>query len=162
MAQFTQLTNVLRGSGFSLINNIKEELTNQDKVASGKLRNTMRFEIQDSGTLITLIFKAQDYWVNVDKGRRKGAKFPKVNKIKSWIKQKGLSLGGKSLNSVTFAIGKSISDFGIKPTNIYTNATNEYVKGLLKIIATSGLPDVQKQSREILRQLSTTKVEFRK
>ena len=162
MAEFTQLKNVLRGQGFKLVSDIKQDLTEADKVASGKLRNSIKFELLDSNSLITLLFKAARHWINVNDGRGKNKGFPPVNKISRWIKQKGLSLVGVPMKSVTFLIGRHLSVNPIAPTNIFTDRTKEFTRELVRIIGTSALPDVQRQAGDILRQFSTTKVEFRK
>jgi hypothetical protein len=65
------------------------------KDATGNLRDKTQVSItQDgAGRLKSVSIEAPDYWINVDKGRRAGAKMPPFNAIRTWVIERG-KIGG--------------------------------------------------------------------
>lgn len=133
-----------------MLSEITRELRKQKKIASGNLINKTVFEVIDTGSMISLIGKAPEYYYFVDKGRRKG-KFPPINKIQQWIKQKGLTLKGVTLKQAAFLISRKIAEKGIKGTDIYTNAITHLLervraKGMEKAL----MEDLKEETMNIL------------
>lgn len=62
------------------------------------------------------ILMSNDYYVNVDEGRRRGADQPPVKDILKWMKDNNINPRGKMTKSqLAFVIARSIKINGIKP-----------------------------------------------
>jgi hypothetical protein len=79
--------------------------------ASGKLYNSIDYKIEIKGDSVTLHFIAEDYYINVENGRRAGSKMPPIREIKKWMLSKGLP----NIERGAFAIARSIAKRGIRP-----------------------------------------------
>jgi hypothetical protein len=96
-----------------------------DKVASGKLLNSIGYEvITGSDGSPTLEITYIDYFENVNLGRRPQKKKVPINAILNWIKVRGLKGRNKKGQfipnlSFAFAIQTNIYKFGIRSANIY-------------------------------------------
>ena len=66
----------------------KANILRKNKIATGNLYESITFTVLPDGTVDFYYDDAGDY---VEGGRRKGAKFPPMSKIKQWIQVKGLS-----------------------------------------------------------------------
>lgn len=73
-------------------------------------------------TSLRIAILANDYVENIILGRRKGARFPNVGRLRDYIKRRNIiptiELKGSEetrTKSLTYLIGKSIRDKGIKP-----------------------------------------------
>lgn len=93
---------------------VKAELKRLDKIATGKLVNSIKAEVKEKGNKFSIGFTSLDYYKFVDEGRRPGAARPPIKAIAEWIKVKGLNLN-------PFAVANSIAKKGIEPTNITKN-----------------------------------------
>jgi hypothetical protein len=96
-----------------------------DKYASGKLYNSLSgsIEIGPNGEPIALI-QYQDYFNNVNFGRRAGVKRVPLSALMQWIKVRGLKGRDKkgrfmSTTNLAWAIQTNIFRYGVRPTNIY-------------------------------------------
>jgi len=128
----------LNKRGKALIIRIKQELVSSGKEASGSLVSNTRGETKVSGSSVIFEGVAPEHYIFVDAGRRAGAKAPPVKPIQTWIDQKGLDLNA-------FAVAKSISKKGIKATKIYTNAVDEFQKGLTDELGSDLVTDITKE-----------------
>jgi len=128
----------LNKRGNALIVRIKQELVSAGKQASGSLVSDTRGETKISGSSVIFEGIAPEHYIFVDAGRRVGAKPPPVKPIETWIQQKGLDLNA-------FAVAKSISKKGIKATKIYTNAVDEFQKGLADELGSDLVTDITKE-----------------
>jgi hypothetical protein len=94
-----------------------------NKVASGKLRNSVSVTVQQSGDDSAIIeVMMEDYAQWVQSGRLPGKKFVPIGALEEWIRSRGLkgrnSKGRFMTNkSFAFAIQKNINKFGIRPAN---------------------------------------------
>ena len=93
-----------------------------NKVASGKLRDSITVTAQKQGneTIIQVLTEAYAQWVQ--SGRLPGKKGVPINAIEQWIKERGLQgrdKKGKFIKrrSFAFAIQTNIKKFGIRPSN---------------------------------------------
>lgn len=128
--------------------------------ASGNLIASIRFEPQILGEVFRFKLILPDYYKWVDEGRRAG-KFPPINAILDWMKDKGIvprNKDGKrlkttknSLKSLAFAISRGIAKkgtikrFGHKGSNFYTNVIpdeREFVKSIIKRVAVAAKQDI--------------------
>jgi len=96
-----------------------------DKYASGQLYNSLSgsIEIGPNGEPIALI-QYQDYFNNVNFGRRAGVKRVPLSALIQWIKIRGLKGRDKkgrfmSTTNLAWAIQTNIFKYGVRPTNIY-------------------------------------------
>jgi hypothetical protein len=106
-----------------------------DKVASGKLLNSIQYSVDVQNGDPTLVLSYIDYFDNVNLGRRKERKRVPVSALVEWIKIRGIqgrNKKGKFIPrlSFAFAIQTNIYKFGIRPANIYDKG----IDGLLNFI----------------------------
>jgi hypothetical protein len=100
-----------------------------DKVASGKLRNSVSVEVIPSEDRPIIRIFMEDYWMWVQSGRLPGKKGVPVDAIEQWIRQRGLTGRDKKgrfikRRSFAFAIQTNIKKFGIRPSNFLDKAFN--------------------------------------
>lgn len=100
-----------------------------DKVASGKLRNSVEVKVvpSEGGSIIQIFM--EDYYQWVQSGRLPGKKGVPVDAIERWIKERGLTgrdKKGKFIKrrSFAFAIQTNIKKFGIRPSNFLDKSIN--------------------------------------
>lgn len=78
---------VLEKMGNALVKIYKQNLFEADAIASGKLFQSIEKSITINGNNFTLSLSLEEYWKNIEYGRKAG-KFPPINKISEWIKVK--------------------------------------------------------------------------
>ena len=101
-----------------------------DKVASGKLKNSIKVQVNESQEQTTIQVMAEDYFQWVQSGRKPGAKGVPIESIEQWIrdrKLKGRDKKGKFIKNrnFAFAIQKNIKKFGIRPSNFLDVAVDK-------------------------------------
>ena len=106
-----------------------------DKVASGKLLNSIQYSVDVQNGDPTLVISYIDYFENVNLGRRKERKKVPISALVDWIKIRGIQGRNKKGRfiprlSLAFAIQTNIYKFGIRPANIYDKG----IDGLLNFI----------------------------
>jgi hypothetical protein len=106
-----------------------------DKVASGKLLNSIQYDVEIQNGDPTLVISYIDYFNNVLFGRRPEKKKVPVSAILDWIKVRGLQGRNKKGQfiprlSFAFAIQTNIYKFGIRKSNIYDGGLD----GLLNFV----------------------------
>jgi hypothetical protein len=107
------LESILSKYGDSVIKTAISKLIQLGKVASGRLKKSLGYEIVKTSTSYQLHFIGEDYLDEVENGRKPG-KMPPVGKIQQWMQYKGLP--EKDNKSVAFLIARSIGKNGIEPT----------------------------------------------
>ena len=102
----------LEDYGENVIRILTEELVRANKVASGRLINSLNYEVKPVGeALYQIILTSEDYLKYVDKGRRPGSYVP-IRALKEWVRFRGIP------ESAVYAINQNIFRFGIRPTNV--------------------------------------------
>ena len=102
----------LEDYGENIIRILTEELVRADKVASGRLINSLNYEVRPVGeALYQLILTSEDYLKYVDKGRRPGSYVP-IRALREWVRFRGIP------ETAVYAINQNIFRFGIRPTNV--------------------------------------------
>lgn len=109
--------------GGTLVIRIRQDLRAAGKSATGKLISQTRGETTINGNVVLFEGRAPEHYIFIDKGRKAGAKPPPTKPIAAWIKRKGLDLNA-------YAVAKSIGKKGIKPTNIYSDNIEKFIKEL--------------------------------
>ena len=100
-----------------------------DKVASGRLKNSVQVNVIPSDVRPIIQIFMLDYWQWVQSGRMPGKKGVPVDVIEQWIKERGLLGRDKKgrftkRRSFAFAIQTNIKKFGIRPSNFLDKAFN--------------------------------------
>lgn len=133
-----------------IISLYREELTTGNINSSGTLYNALRSQINENeGSLIL-----QDYWKYVESGRQPG-RFPNINSIKDWIKQKPIipnTYNGKlpSTDQLTFLIARKIANKGIVGKEILQKALDRLDT---TIINTETTKDINNQLNIVLNEI---------
>jgi len=68
----------------------KRRLEEADAVATGRLRDSVKGNVDESKDSIRLFLTAEDYYEAVDKGQKSG-KLPSKQKIAEWARAKGIT-----------------------------------------------------------------------
>jgi hypothetical protein len=100
-----------------------------DKVASGRLRNSVKVDVVPSQDRPIIRIFMDDYWQWVQSGRMPGKKSVPLDAIEEWIRSRGLTGRDKKgrfikRRSFAFAIQTNIKKFGIRPSNFLDKAFN--------------------------------------
>jgi hypothetical protein len=69
LIKYDHLKEVLERYAIALRNEYKQNLKNNDRVASGNLFNTVKYEVKDKNGTYTVSLKLQDYWKWIESGR---------------------------------------------------------------------------------------------
>jgi len=117
-----------------VVTNAKSILIQNRKVASGRLVNSVRYNVNSQGK-ISFLYDIDGKWVT--QGRRRGSRFPPPAPISRWIKEKGIQGRDKkgrfiSNKSLTFLISRAIARDGIKPLPFMKMAIDKSIKQLGK------------------------------
>lgn len=99
---------------FELKNNSKKYGNGRNSYASGKLYNSIDYDLTiDENNNFSIYFVADDYWIDVEQGRKPNQKLPKISiaAIKKWMINRSI----KGDNKVAFLILRSIEKKGILP-----------------------------------------------
>ena len=128
--EYKNLIKVLNDIGNEITENYKSELQRNKKIATGKLYNSIDYKLIIEDKSIKLIFIAEDYFLDVEEGRKAGSKMPPLNKIKEWMRVKGI------INRDPYLIARSISLKGIRaiPSLKKTREMNKYTNIIAKAL----------------------------
>lgn len=122
-----EIKNILNQYGVKIVEKMKEELIQNDSIASSKLYNSLTYEVKKRVNEWILSFKSEDYAKYVESGRKPG-KFPPISKIKEWTKYKGIP------EAAAYPIAVKIYQFGIRPRPFIRPAFNTYKDDLIKAL----------------------------
>lgn len=127
------LEDVLNDYAKNIVDTYKGKI--EDVRASGELYKSITYQVNGKGGNFEVVISLEEYWKNIEYGRRPGAKFPPVDAIKEWIRVKRIIPepytlpGGKQIipteNQLAYLIGRKISRDGIKPKPYLEEAVNE-------------------------------------
>jgi hypothetical protein len=103
-----------------------------DKIASGQLYDSIDYDVEyaTDGTPMGILYYA-DYFKYVNRGRQPGAKKVPIQPLLDWISIKGINAtneNGLAIPplSLAFAIQQNIFRYGIRETNIYNKALDDF------------------------------------
>lgn len=123
MININKIAKEITNDIFNIIQLIKSsniginEKVNKNTLSKSKVLENVKYQLQSSLD-INIIY--QPYVEYIEHGRRKGAKFPPIEPIIKWCKQKGIP----TENSTIFLIRRAISRDGIKPRPIVQQMLN--------------------------------------
>ncbi len=156
-----------------VVETAKGILNAKGKNASGDLKDSLGYSLQVKEGMLDLRFLGAPYARIVDEGIRgskSSAKAPKSTfkytskqppsgVIDKWVVRKGLK-GARdekgrfiSRKSLVFLIARNIKLFGIKPTNFFTDAVNQGLKGLPKDFAKAYALDAAAFIRTVTKEM---------
>jgi len=126
----TNVERVIEKYGELIVDTLQKRLAQGKKNASMTLSNSLVYKYSVLPTGYKIQVTGAAYLINVDRGRRIGAKMPPIKPIMNWIKVKpGLVGRGakrptqQALKSYAIAIAKNISKRGIKPFPLLSKGT---------------------------------------
>jgi hypothetical protein len=113
-----------------MIEMARRRLVQGRKSATGALIRSLSYRIKKTNGVYEMQLTGLPYLLNVDRGRRAGARRPPINKIEAWIKVKRIKINipkGSTIQKETkkraFMIANNISKRGIPPFPILDIAT---------------------------------------
>lgn len=121
----------LKGLVNDFIEEYKNSLKNENKIASKQLYDGVRGKIKVDGKWIEVILSLPPQWKYVEYGRRPG-KYPPPNAIREWIKVKPVLPrpfnNGKlpTENQLVYLISRKIATKGIPASNILSNTIDNF------------------------------------
>lgn len=118
--------------GGELVLALVKSLEKKKKNASGKLSDSIQYELKYFGDFFQFTLNMDDYWAYVDKGRKAGSMPPTAPIIK-WLGYQSVKSKRPFANGLTmvqkrqmaYAIARNIGKKGIKPSNFYSNVVNQ-------------------------------------
>ena len=120
--KFPRTEALLNSFGNTLISRYRDKIKDY---ASGKLYNTINFEITKGSSNYIVTINLEEYWKNISYGRKPGSRMPPVEAIENWIKirkiiPRPLILPNKksiipTVKQLAFIIARSIAKKGIQP-----------------------------------------------
>lgn len=108
--------------GDEITNAIRNRLDADDKVASGKAKNSL---IKRSSPN-TLEIEGWKYIETISGGREPGLKAPPIARIVGWIEARKIPYKTGRIRSLAYIIAKRIGEQGIKGNNMLTDIKNEF------------------------------------
>jgi len=159
--------------GTKVVETARGILNAKGKNSSGKLSSSLGYSLKVKEGGLDLQFLGAPYAAIVDegiKGSKSSAKAPKSRfryttkqppsgVIDKWVVRKGLSQArdkqGRFIKrkSLVFLIARNIKLFGIKPSNFFTDAINQGMKGLPKKFAEAYAKDAAQFIRTVTQEL---------
>lgn len=156
--EFIELKKAVNKLGDEFVMELINQLLAADKAASGKLIKSLDYEVVELLDNLMIRLHSEPYLINVDQGRRPGAKPPPASAILPWIKLRGIKgrdSKGKFITdkSLSFIIARGIGKNGIKATNVIKKATDNIIKRKTEILAKAATKDVMNALNKILINL---------
>ena len=130
----SNVTKVMNKYGDYMLELARKRLVTGNKNATGNLLNSLQYKIKFTNGIYELQLTGLRYLINVERGRRAGAKRPPISAIENWIKVKGIKVNltmkptvvltarqnkkvatESAIRGMAFAIATNISKRGIKP-----------------------------------------------
>lgn len=157
-SQYPELIKVINEMGKYVKDTYKLKLKEKNKIATGKLYNSIDYKIKNTDKGFSIYFLAEKYYINIENGRKPGGKMPPVEAIKRWISIKNINLNkGQSKSGAEFMIARSIQKKGIKANPFLTNAKQglkDYSKSLNKAFE----KDLNINNKLILKKLDRVNI----
>lgn len=133
-------------AGKALRETYKDKLKSGGVSATGKLFDSVDYRLEVLEEHIYLYFKAEDYYIHIEKGRKPNSKMPPIEVIRKWMITKGIP----DKPGTAFVIARSIGIKGIKPKPFLREAKVE-IKEYETQFKDALLLDVQKYIDENIK-----------
>lgn len=113
-----EVTRLASKYGDDYIKILTKAILEAGKSNTGRLIDSIQFDLVEIAGEIVLQLSAEDYLEYVNYGRAPGT-YPNMDAISEWVDLKGLP------QEATFPIAHNIFKYGIPPSGIYNNAIEE-------------------------------------
>lgn len=129
MIEFKHLQSVLAEFGNELCTKYKDKLTQDNRIASGKLISSVNSKVVVNGNEFVVELSLEDWWKYIEYGTR--PHMPPVNKILEWVKVKQIlptpMANGKlpTEQQLAWMIAKKIDRVGTEGTPNLTDSIDE-------------------------------------
>lgn len=119
-----------------------------DKIASGKLRNSVSATTSKDAIQITM----EGYGQYVQSGRSKGIKGVPISALLQWIKERNISSRDLTDRQLAFAIQRNIKKFGIRPSNWFDVAIDNMFEDprFMDVFETTVVEDLELRIEEVI------------
>lgn len=157
MTNDSTIQSILYQVAYDVALDYQTELRNQGISATGALAN-VDFEVTIGENSYGISLILQDYWKNVEYGRRPG-KFPNLTKLQEWIQVRQIlprpMANGKlpTEKQLTFMIGNHIKENGIPARPVLAN-TLEKNKDVINKIKDAVALGFDKEIKKMLKELN--------
>lgn len=147
--RFPKLTKVLQIFGETVEVLYREQLRENNHIATATLHDTLYTRVQHRGVALEVSIYLQDYWYWLENGRQAGARFPPIDKIREWIRIKPIIPQENDLgktpteNQLVFLLSRSIAEKGIEGKPMLEDSVNEALQQLEQDIINALQEDVQ-------------------
>jgi len=150
----------LQFTGKQGVNRLKKELQKLGKVATGGTYNSVHSVEEFSEKRSSSSVFADEAIDFIDKGRRKGGKFPPPDVIEEWVRQRGIVFrqdNGKAMpvKVVAFLIGRKIARDGIEPTHVIDRVFNKksYKELIKRRLSKASLEDIRVRTLTLSKKI---------
>ena len=155
--EFKRLKEVLERYGQLLVTRYQTYVPE----ASGKLVQSVKYEMRMGDTSYEVGLWLEDYWKYVEHGRKAG-KFPPLSKIEEWIRVKPViprPYNGKlpTEKQLAFLIGRKIAQEGSEPKNVLKRTMDEVLDEMLMSVKQAIMEDIQEDLNTVLVTLTNRK-----
>jgi hypothetical protein len=155
--QYPELIKTLIKIGNYVKNTYQQNLKDYDKIASGKLYNSIDYRLELTENGCRLYFLAEDYYIDIENGRLAGAEMPPVEDIQRWMVFKGIKpIKGYTLSEAAFAISRSIEEKGIK-ANPFLGEIKKGLGDYMNDIKSALESDLNRNVKLIINKLENVK-----
>lgn len=120
LQDFPLTIDFLNSYGEFIVEQMKSKLLQAGKDATGKLINSIRYQISFQGGFPVISFSMADYGIFVEEGRKAGGKQPPISAITPWLSIKGIP------REAAFPIARKIAKEGIPPTPFFNSTFQQY------------------------------------
>lgn len=160
---FENLRAVLLEYAQTVRNAYQDRLITDDKISSGKLLNSVDFEVKEDGTVFHVTLNhLQDYWKYVEEGIAPAGAFSNPGwkaypHILDWIEVKPViprpDKNGKlpSIKTLAYLITRKIADKGIEPTHALEETVETINQTYLPKIRSAFAKDISGHLHEWVR-----------
>lgn len=171
MSKYKNTTRFVKTYGNQVEQEIEKRLASSGHEASGKLMQSIRYEVRETAKGVVLKFAMADHGKYIDKGitgagvvpgfkgkvkkvnkgqydpidkrvHKFGKKMPPEKSVKRWMQIKGIP------KEASFPIRRSIWMFGMEPTNFFTIPTTRRKKQLDSGIKANMILDIEAQIKK--------------
>lgn len=155
MIEFRNVRNVLNDFGKLLVDEYKDNLTENDVNASYKLYNSVSYVVENGDSSFEVKLSLEDHWKDVENGRKPG-KFPSLKAIEKWIEIKPVlprpMSNGKlpTVQQLAYLIARKIELKGIEPKPLLHASLNDVWESMQEYIEEALAKDVEEEWEKII------------
>ena len=88
------------------------------------LHDSVKCSVETTQSGYRVNFKAEDYWIFVESGRKAGKGVP-PNILESWVIDRNIQFGGYNTKQMTYLINRSIKQHGIKAKPFFQDSYDD-------------------------------------